>query len=94
MHPNSPIKRLEWQRECDRKRKKAYRDAQKKKASATEKWDTPTKPSATEKRDTPSKSSATEKRDAPFCEDPVWRADKNRYLSSPELSEGPALTSD
>ena len=94
MHPNSPIKRLTWQRECERKRKKVYRDALKKKASATKKRDTPSKPSATVKRDTPSKSSATEKRDTPFWEDPAWWADKNRYLSSPEPSEGPALTSD
>ena len=71
VHPHSPFKRLEWKRECERKRKKAYRDAQKKKASATEKQDSPSKPSATEKRDTPSKSIATKKWDTPILEDPI-----------------------
>ena len=64
-HANSPIKRLEWQRECEKKRKKKYRDSKKHKVSPTEKRNTPSNTSPTKKRDIPSDASPTEKQDTP-----------------------------
>ena len=92
VHANSPMKRLDWQRECTRKRTKKYRNAAKSRTSGTEKRHTSEMSGGTEKRHTPSKSSVTSERFrvslAP--EATPKKPIKNRYLSSPELSEGQA----
>ena len=104
VHANSPMKRLDWQRECTRKRTKKYRNAAKSRTSGTEKRHTFEMSGGTEKRHTSEMSGGTEKRHTPSKssvtserfrvslapEATPKKPIKNRYLSSPELSEGQA----
>ena len=83
-HANSPIKRLEWQRECEKKRKKKYRDSKKRKVSPTEKGNTPSNTSPTKKRDIPSNASPTEKRDTPKKSNIVDK--QNETIVKPEVT--------
>ena len=64
-HANSPMKRLDWQNECSKKRMRKYRDAKKTQSNVTKKRNTPKKSNVTEKRNTPGKSNVTEKPDTP-----------------------------
>ena len=66
-HANSPMKRLDWQNECSKKRMRKYRDAKKTQSNVTKKRNTPKKSNVTEKRNTPGKSNVTEKPDTVCC---------------------------